>query len=164
MQLVLLLLQFLAGLIIFPCGSLWAGAITHIVGEPLQDVRAVYSSCILLILLTTYTLATTASLLLHNRLVVPRLRQLEEVEIEWRTHDMMFFTVSTQLQPVMVLQSSGQLGKAAPTSQQPAATESVQPHKPDLLIHCLPLSGRACLGQPLMTSDLQLVGRIECVY
>jgi hypothetical protein len=82
------------GLIIFPCGSLWAGVILQTIKEPLDDVRATYSTFILLFLVSTYMLATTASLVLHNWLITPRLRQLEEVEIEWRTHDMMFFTVS----------------------------------------------------------------------
>ena len=82
------------GLIIFPCGSLWAGVILQTIKEPLDDVRATYSTFILLFLVSTYMLATTASLVLHNWLITPRLQQLEEVEIEWRTHDMMFFTVS----------------------------------------------------------------------
>jgi hypothetical protein len=91
---VALSLQFLVGLIIFPCGSLWAGVILQTTREPLDDVRATYSTFILLFLVSTYMLATTGSLVLHNWLITPRLRHLEEVEIEWRTHDMMFFTVS----------------------------------------------------------------------
>jgi hypothetical protein len=86
--------QFLVGLIIAPCGLLWAGAVIHLFYEPLEDVRAMFSCYILLFLLSTYTFATTASLLLHDWMVVPRLRQADEVEVTWRTHDMMFFTVS----------------------------------------------------------------------
>lgn len=86
-------LQFLIGLIMAPCGLLWAGAVIHIFVEPLDDIRAMYSCCILLFLLSTYTLATTASLLLHDWLVAPRLRQVDNEEVAWRTHDMMYFTV-----------------------------------------------------------------------
>jgi len=86
-------LQFLVGLIIIPCGSLWAGALIHIFQEPLDDIRATFSSCILLSLVSLYTLATSASLVIHDTLVAPRLRQLEDVELAWRTSDMMFFTV-----------------------------------------------------------------------
>lgn len=88
-------LQFLVGLIIAPCGLLWTGAVTHIFYQPLEDIRALFSCCILLFLLSTYTLATTASLVLHDWLVAPRLRHVDEGEVAWRTHDMMFFTVST---------------------------------------------------------------------
>lgn len=89
----LLPLQFLVGLIILPCGSLWAGVLVHLIAEPLQDERALYSCCILLFLVTTYTLATTTSLVLHDVLMTPRLKIVEDIEIAWRTHDMMFFTV-----------------------------------------------------------------------
>lgn len=86
-------MQFLVGLIIAPCGILWAGAVIHIFYEPLDDVRAIFSCYILMFLLSTYTIATTASLLLHDWMVVPRLRHVDDVEVAWRTHDMMFFTV-----------------------------------------------------------------------
>lgn len=87
-------MQFLVGLIIAPCGLLWAGAAIHIFYEPLDDVRAIFSCYILMFLLSTYTFATTVSLLLHDWMVVPRLRHVDDVEVAWRTHDMMFFTVS----------------------------------------------------------------------
>lgn len=86
-------LQFLAGLIIAPCGLLWTGVITHIYYEPLEDIRAIFSCCILLFLLSTYTVATTALLLVHEWMVAPRLQRVDEGEVAWRTHDMMFFTV-----------------------------------------------------------------------
>jgi hypothetical protein len=82
-------------LVIFPCGSLWAGLILHLTTQPLQDIRAVYSTCILVFLVFTYTLTTTLSLVLHIWLVAPRLLQLESAEIDWATHDMMYFMVST---------------------------------------------------------------------
>lgn len=117
----------------------------HILWEPLEDIRAVYSACILLWLVSTFTLATTVSLLAHDLAVTPGLRQLEEVEIAWRTHDMMFFTVSAATASLSQAVAAGlRLSGSDARSSAVAHAVAVQDPGRDPQHHCANPGGR-CL-------------------